>query len=133
MIPVHQTITAASGADLPGNCLQAAVASIFELPLDAVPHFVTYPNWPLKLRRWSASFGLYPLDLGVTADDPWLHHTPAHHVLIGGSPRLPGEAHAVVGFAGEIVHDPHPDGGGVTDYHSAIFFVAAHPRQGSAA
>lgn len=33
-----------------GNCMQAAIASLFDLELEEVPNFIEYPNWfePIK-------------------------------------------------------------------------------------
>jgi len=40
-----------------GNCMQAAYASLFSVPLHEVPHFVDHPNWRLKLREFYESHG----------------------------------------------------------------------------
>lgn len=41
MIKVYQTIVDKGH----GNCMQAAIASLFELPLEKVPHFLECKNW----------------------------------------------------------------------------------------
>ena len=41
MIKVYQTIVDKGH----GNCMQAAIASLFELPLEKVPHFLESKNW----------------------------------------------------------------------------------------
>ena len=61
MIPVHQTILAdpVRGDGQPGNCYQAAIASVLELPLDEVPHFATFcDDWVERSQDWFASRGL---------------------------------------------------------------------------
>lgn len=47
MKKVFQTITDRGH----GNCMQAAIASLFDLELDEVPNFIEYENWfePIKL------------------------------------------------------------------------------------
>jgi len=46
MHKVFQTIIASSNGQKPwGNCVQAAVASLFELPLEEVPHFLHEEDW----------------------------------------------------------------------------------------
>lgn len=41
MIKVYQTIVDRGH----GNCMQAVIASLFELPLEKVPHFLECENW----------------------------------------------------------------------------------------
>jgi hypothetical protein len=59
VIPVVQSIVGDGREGRPiGDCERACIASIFELPLDAVPHFGAEPNWFLVLQRWLRPFGL---------------------------------------------------------------------------
>jgi hypothetical protein len=70
MIPVVQRISASGGdSTLPGDCVKCCVASIFDLPYEAVPHFVAREvkgadgeplNWDLGLNHWLRESG-YPL------------------------------------------------------------------------
>lgn len=54
MIPVYQTIVDPGK----GNCLQAAVASLVELPLDQVPPFIELKDpWIDVLRKWLPTVG----------------------------------------------------------------------------
>lgn len=74
MIPVVQRIVASGYDDtLPGDCVKACVASILELPYDAVPHFVagevlgddgkTRLDWLGGMRKWfeRARYGCVPI------------------------------------------------------------------------
>ena len=102
----------------PGNCLQAAVASLFELPIGMVPHFyqgcteATHFEGHERFRRWLAQLGLMPREVDVV--DKGHGPQPAWdfpHLACGKSPR--GLYHVVIRKGFEIIHDPHPDGGGV--------------------
>lgn len=117
MTPVMQTILAPNdGKGMPGNCLQAAIASLLDLPLVEVPHFVGRDwmtdgaeHWWTEWRRWSAARGLR-----VEA----LETPQAGEYYLGGgpSPRDPeNRSHVAVYQDGDLVHDPHPDGTGVVE------------------
>lgn len=45
MIPVPQRVVARGEAPVPGDCFKACVASLLELPYEAVPHFVADEWW----------------------------------------------------------------------------------------
>jgi len=106
VIPVKQTIAFDEGSQVLGNCLQAAVASIYELPIEAVPHFVQF-------QRWGEALKLYVEDRGAQLL-LWTRDEPKDRPLLafGKSPR--GDfRHAVVWQKGKMIHDPHPDGTGL--------------------
>ena len=109
MIPVHQTDFSPGG----GNALQACVASLFSLPLEAVPNFISAPDYRAALNHWlqerNLSFLKIELKQGV------LHFAPpgTECILAGASPRG-NFRHAVLGRTlasdrFEIIFDPHPD------------------------
>lgn len=131
MIPVTQTLFG-DGEDgsRPGNCLQACIASIFELPLDDVPHFVEFKSqWYDKFNAFLAEHDLWPIELSCD------HHLPtdsyfkdAGYYLAGGkSPR--GIMHSVVYHNGELAHDPHPKGGGLVEFVDITVFVKRFEKQ----
>ena len=103
MTPVMQTNFAVPG----GNCLQAAIASLLELPLEEVPHATVRPDdvWWIELQEWSRRrFGM-----DLIAFVPGDTYKPSgYHLITGKSVR--GVEHATVGLNGAIVHDPHPTG-----------------------
>ena len=117
-LPVHevtQTILAdPERKHVHGNCLQAAVASIFGLPLEAVPSFVQFTWWEGALKLWARGYGV----------DPQWHEgsepPQGLALVLGTSPR--GFGHAVVGLAGEILFDPHPSRDGLTAIEAAVTF-----------
>jgi hypothetical protein len=98
MIPVEQTKTGFPD----GNCFAACVASILEMPLDSVPHFLG-DGWFDQWLDWLKQFNLTLINLVVSPD--W--QPKGYTILAADSPR--GEwLHAVVCLNGEIVWDPHP-------------------------
>ncbi len=110
MIPVLQDKFTPAGIDSVenlsggqrGNCLQACVASIFELPLNAVPHFVSRDNWWGEFTKWLSKYNIQVMQLKIQPWNCW-------SIAIGKSPRG-GFTHGVVCAPdGTLAHDPHPD------------------------
>jgi len=89
-----------------GNCLQAAIASALDMELEAVPNFAAFTWWDPAARLWLRGQGR-----------DWRMVPPPvpqqRSIVVGPSPRPTG-LHAVVGEAGGIVWDPHPDRTGLT-------------------
>jgi hypothetical protein len=135
MIPHIQT----EFSDGIGNCLATCIASILDLPMDAVPNFVAIQNISNSgcavemADRWLRenhgkrfiAVELYG-GAGPVTNQSFLNRLSHKNkdelvILSGESPRktVDGKAkfHAVVGRAKcwgfEIVHDPHPDGTGI--------------------
>lgn len=118
--------------DIPGNCTQAAIASLLGLPLDAVPHFLLFKGvWDSALTAWLSTRGL-TLRVWTTSDawaEGWrqlgvevapLEAAPAEGLLLLSGPSPRGDfLHLVVGersrtFDGwALVWDPHPDSDGL--------------------
>lgn len=110
MTPVMQTVFGQRS----GNCMQAAVASLLDLPLETVPHFFDQVDvedvhaarigWE-KFAEFFASFGtVMSMHRGEGA-------FAFPHIATGVSPR--GIHHAVICDGFQLLHDPHPEGGGV--------------------
>ena len=106
-----------------GNCVQAAIASVLELPLDMVPEL---PGGDvLKLNLWlkQRQLGFFWLDADAdfVADVPFC-------LGRGVSPR--GLKHAVVcDYRGDVVHDPHPSRAGVEKILQYGYFVTLAPER----
>lgn len=125
MIPVFQTITDHNPAEgRYGNCTQASVASLLNLPLNEVPHFcVELPQGTdggieesRRINEWLRTRGLALFELCYAADslaaweEDWRKRgIRFYHLLSGISPR--GFCHCTVGLNGRVIHDPHPAGG----------------------
>lgn len=123
MIPVFQTHISNEETGVRGNCLWAAIASITEIPLIRfdgfeymmegswfpplwnilVEHGFTYQGMIRKLEK------ILSYNIGVDG----------YYVVCGGSPRGFKPGHAVVFKNGEMIHDPHPDGTGITSIDCA--------------
>lgn len=89
-----------------GNCLQAAVASIIEVPLNAVPNFKLFGDWYDRMEEFLNEKGFEIFDEPMEDE---------YALAFGVSPR--GNKHAVVLLNDNVAHDPHPSRGGVVDVY----------------
>lgn len=123
MRPVDQTMFGHTPPHDAGNCLQACIASLLELPLDDVPHFVADGDgWWSALLDWLRCRGFW---VAETVDP-----SPGLGFAGGKSPR--GDwGHAVVTDGPDIAHDPHPSRAGLdgapTEYRYLVQFDPASP------
>lgn len=114
----------------PGNCVAACVATLLDLPLDRVPHFIEFGiaygdsqevesvsagnNWWAMMLGFLAGHGLWVVELDkvtdAEVDEP---------VLVAGmSPR--GVVHQVIYRSGRLWHDPHPSRAGLLDVRKVL-------------
>ncbi len=117
----------------PGDCMRAAVASIFELELVDVPHFAdTGPRRDGNALLWLYAWHGWALTKGVIVRHFEVHDAehlalPGYCVLSGISPRAePGTTslrHCCVAWNGELVWDPHPSGAGLLTIDEADYLV----------
>lgn len=127
MTPVFQTII----DPVKGNCMQAAYASILDLPLDEVPNFVAEPdtsegNSDTRVLDWLAKQGLsklrfdfYQKDRGPIILSSVMHaiefSNVEHFLLSVPSQKFEKGSHIVVGqmskeeYKMEVAHDPNPN------------------------
>lgn len=121
MIPVYQTMTVAN--DGQGNCFNACIASILELPLAEVAQI--HPKDARYWGPWDEWLHSKGLEFHIhRADAP----PKGYSIAFGFGDRTYPEGHgmagqtighAVVCFNGHVVHDPFPLGGlfgGITKY-----------------
>jgi hypothetical protein len=123
MIAINQTIFG-NGDDgtTPGNCVQAALASLLELPLTAVPHIALFDEfWKVALALWLKVRGkqmqVYTDDISAAWD--WaqqgvsafaLDLAPSGQMMIATGQSFSGPwLHVVLWKSGELVHDTHPN------------------------
>jgi len=95
-----------------GDCLRACVASLLELEIEQVPHFIRFGNWHGALTYFLAAFGIQFNGTGrlVEGRVPELEDTVAG-LIIATVPSLNFEntAHVVLADSdGCVVHDPSP-------------------------
>jgi len=117
-----------------GDCFAACVASILEVPLGNLPNFcVDFPSdtWFADSNEWLLRYcGVGLHDFRCEEPFPWISlygEFGPYYIVSGTSPR--GLMHACVGRDGKVVHDPHPDGGGLLDIDSYTVFVAMQPER----
>jgi hypothetical protein len=118
MKPIDQTTFGDPG----GNCFSACVASLLELPIEAVPYFMADDDWYSSFQRWLAARGLYALTFSLTTTSSLKE---AGFYILGG--RCSRGSHAVVARGTEIAHDPHPSREGLTTIEDATMLIPMDP------
>jgi len=91
-----------------GNCFEACIASILEIPLEEVPDLKECKDvyeWNKTINSWLKTKGLQYMEL-ETKEYPF-YFIESYHLIIGHKER--GIYHAVVGLNGNVVHNPHPN------------------------
>ncbi|MGB3443968.1 MAG: hypothetical protein WBA97_34970 [Actinophytocola sp.] len=117
---VTQTILAGTPGRQ-GNCLQAAVATILNLPLDDVPHFVELDeSWSEALAAFATRHGY------ATVWTDGYHPAPHLGLAFGPTIRDADIVHAIA-VHGQDYWDPHPSRAGLT---SVTTYVAWQPLAG---
>lgn len=103
-----------------GNCFAAAIASVLELPIDLVPGVTPDEAWGSYMERLRAWLSEHDHNYIEVKHDGFESHDKRHwgwHLICAKGPRNrdTGQAiyHAVVGFNGDLKHDPHPSRRGV--------------------
>ncbi len=144
MTPIDQNIYSDKEKGIAGNCLQACIASMLDLPLDSVPHFMQdFPDNPwIAAKKWIKEQGYIVFSFCTTAasvlDSLYIEgvcqniqgtecFVPRYCILSGPGPR--GVNHAVIGQANgygvKIIHDPHHSREGLLDGHRWVYFFLA--------
>jgi len=123
MKPVDQTkFVPDPRSDECGNCMQAAYASILELPLDEVPHFAATPGengeWFDAVLTWCAARG-YAV---VQSEEP----IPGVLCLMSGKSPRGDFDHLVVGRDRDVLHDPHPSRAGLAGDPVVWWYLLPH-------
>jgi hypothetical protein len=110
-----------------GNCFEACLASILEKKLNEIPTLGSDEGWLHKLADFLSPFGLFYVEIDPENEEQRkvieaMYDGKIYHFINGISPR--GGEHACVGLNGELVHDPHPNGGGLDKVNSWGFLGA---------
>lgn len=141
MKPVDQTrFFDPDNQEPPGDCFAACMASILEKQIQDVPDQMVHwspggdpqHSWTLHMidvQRYLAVAGLQYIEVDAKTIRLDEFH-PCYGILSGPSPRDADILHAVVGFGGDIVHDPHPSREGIPEVAYWGFFASfcAGPR-----
>lgn len=119
MTPTDQEVLHCPDKGQFGDCQRAVIASLLDLPISTVPHFLQSANgnaddyWRL-LQDFCRGYGYAYLTVPATSGASFFGDDGAvYHEISGPSPRGGGVTHAVVGRNGEIVFDPHPSRAGL--------------------
>lgn len=142
MIPVMQEVVGDGKEGRPiGDCLRACVASIFELPIEDVPHFAAAPSWFGAMHEWLRPMGLVVETKeygGKSLDAPELYYS-GWWIASVESENFEGCTHAVVmrGLYNskpddarwcDVAHDPSPHPRRTPyRFRGARYFVAFDP------
>lgn len=121
MIPVYQTVF----NGVTGDCLAAAIASIFELRLTDVPNFMRFKScWADEYVKFLGKYDLYPVQFKADKYDPLSEDEEfklrGYHLVIVKSLR--GDYnHTLVGLNGKAIFDPYP-GGNYESYKEIVSY-----------
>ncbi len=119
MIPVYQTKFSKDD----GDCIQAALASIWEIALEDAPDFtgeLDTGEWVGHLNRWLAvqhlEIWVAPLGAEIL---PWMRGHYIQEIKSG----VDETRHVVVALEDRLVHDPHPGPNGIGEFTDRWFVV----------
>lgn len=134
MKPVQQTILHDPANGKTGNCIVACVASLLDMDIEEVPHFLEVggaQQWRKHLSDWLLPRGLAYVEIWCAQKETYdwylLEYLRdiGYYTLSGPSPRHQGVEHMVIARGDEIVHDPHPSNAGLADGYRWIGFIVA--------
>ena len=107
MKPVDQTIVAIED----GDCTRACLASILELPIDAVPNFMRFPKWFDVMQGFLRSLDYNCYGTGFPHSHKIREYAIKGFVIASVDSRtFKNTTHSVVvNSKGVCVHDPNPN------------------------
>lgn len=121
MTPVPQSRFGAEG-----DCFDACLATLLDMPLNRVNYFRGEDTWYADLQVWLAPMGLAYVEVDCAKSNP-LYRFPLPVLAIAGGPSSRGYQHAIVvelrGWERKMIHDPHPSGDGLLRLASLGFLV----------
>ncbi len=104
-----------------GNCFTACLASILELSLDEMPP-IEKGDWFVPVHNFLRPRGLAIIQVPFCHVNYLIVHDNLYYIASGRSPRHKC-LHAVVYCMEELVHDPHPEGGGILGEPLTLQFI----------
>lgn len=148
MKPVFQTVFATEEHPKQGDCFRACIASILELPIDAVPDFCAIPHdWENNFHEWLSAHGLATVEVNLGQGQIVYPVTDGTICIVSGTTkRHPTRLHSVIGrvtwdqdkqpsgaarpfLVFEFLHDPFPDGGFLLTCKTVNFIMGKDPVQ----
>lgn len=129
MKPVDQTRSHDAAAGVPGNCMQAAIASLLELDIDQVPDFTdgVITDTPERIGEYWRRVEEFLADRDMYYFGLPEQGLPGLHLASGMSPR--GVRHVVVRDGWDVVHDPHPSRAGLVSVDRVHVLVPRDPAR----
>lgn len=122
MKPVYQT----AFTPPEGDCVRASLASCLELPLEVLPHF-RGDKWEEAANLWLAEnygLGLVPVSINIETFPVGV----GYHLTDGPSPSGDWN-HMVVGWRGQLAHDPNLNSHGPKRTEIVWLFVVLDPAR----
>ena len=123
MTPFKQHFLHDPDKGIDGDCFRTVIACLLDVHPSDVPHVysngATTEDGNTAIQNYLADRGLTLARIALAGTMEQIMHgmkvgSPGiHYLLSGKSPR--GFDHVVVCLDDAIVHDPHPDGTGITD------------------
>ena len=105
-----------------GNCFAACIATITGISLESIPTFLEPKGeWYQKYKEWIQTKGFDMVALTDWTEESKEFAPKVYSIVSGKGPR--GLDHSVVYYHLDMFHDPHPEGGGVTDIMDWIYIV----------
>jgi hypothetical protein len=110
-----------------GNCWASCIAAITGIPLEQVPNFCLNESWLTDTIDWlkARNFGVCYVDSKVDGQDmpeETRLYANVPFIATGRSPR--GDwYHCCVYGPGTLLHDPHPNGGGIMEPIRDALFI----------
>lgn len=89
------------------DCLRACLATMLMLKIEDIPELSDIDTWVVELNKWLVTKEIY----AVVYWAKWKPPKEAFVIACGKSPRE--ISHCVIMKNGEVVHDPHPECGGL--------------------
>lgn len=109
MIKVDQEIVDAAN----GDCTRACLASILELPIDAIPNFIRFKDkWYFMLKDFVRRLGYDYIGTGYPNSHKLNESYNINGLVIASVPSktFPSGGHSVImDLNGVVVHDPNPN------------------------
>lgn len=118
MIPVMQTKVSTIDGKSKGNCFEACIASLLEIPIEEVPRFNDMGpiKWHIPFHNFLRDKGYQCYGTGrpTTHDLATYPGVDGYVIVSGKSPReWVKDGHAVIYKNGVLAHDPHPSKEGI--------------------